>query len=124
MDLLVGIKPLGHLHSRDGGVTPSHREVGVEPDLSSSPRVAFWDCTEHGGGVKDLVVERESVAGSVLGPSIGHLLPDAGPEVGGNLLQILGAALAIPERFKRKLELPLGAHARVSDNVGRHLSAA
>ena len=120
--LLVCVKPLGHLHSRDTGISPGHWEVGAQANLASSPRVALWDSAKHGRGIKDLVVVREGVAGNVLDPSFWHLLPDARPEVSGNFLQILGAALPIPERLQGKLELPLGAHARVSNNMGRHLS--
>jgi len=120
--LLVGVKPLGHLHSRHGSITSGHGEVGVKTNLTTGPAIPLWDGTEGGGGIKHLIIVRESVAGDILDPSRSHLLPDGCPEINSYLLQILGAALAIPERFESELELPLGTHAGVSDDMRCHCS--
>jgi len=115
--LLVGVEPLGHFHSRNRGISSGHGEINIESNLTTIPAISRWNSAEHSSGVEHLVVVREGVARDVFDPSISHLLPDGFPEISCNFLQILGTALAIPERFQCKLELSLGAHTRISNNV-------
>ena len=96
-DSLVGVKPLGHLHGGNRGVSSCHGEVNIQTDLTTGVTVSGWNSTEHGGGVENLVVVSKGVAGDVLGPSLRHLLPDTRPDISRHLLKILSSALAIPE---------------------------
>src|SRR3546814_6492358 len=96
--MIVGVEPFGHLHRRRvGGMgaagmgmaglrAAGHGEIEVGADRLAAPVIAGRDGADQGGGVEDMVVEREVVRRQDVGTE--RLLPrpvgDA-PAGGGGL---------------------------------------
>src|SRR3546814_9360253 len=70
-EMIVGVEPFGHLHRRRvGGMgaagmgmaglrAAGHGEIEVGADRLAAPVIAGRDGADQGGGVEDMVVERE-----------------------------------------------------------------
>uniref|UniRef100_A0A2P2LBG2 Uncharacterized protein n=1 Tax=Rhizophora mucronata TaxID=61149 RepID=A0A2P2LBG2_RHIMU len=74
--MVVGVKPLGHFHSRYRGVSSSHGEINIKSNLTTIPAISLGNSTKHGCGVQNLVIVRKSVAWNIFDSSISHLLPN------------------------------------------------
>jgi hypothetical protein len=77
--VVVGVEPLRHLHGCHVDVAvlaaASHREVGVEPDITAGMPVAGRDGADESGRVEHLVVVGEVVRGDQIDPGLAHEPP-------------------------------------------------
>ena len=94
--VVVGVKPLGHLHRRRVLGAAGHGEVGVQVDRPAGVAEARRHRAQHGGRVQHLIVEREVVRRDHRKTGVRLLAPDLPAQFAGGLAQPGGVALARP----------------------------